>query len=131
MVSSNTSRCAWLPPMRASWSRRGAPKSGSMSLTASPYAPCAKAWMPCTSGSVTSSGQGVSLGHEAPQSVDHLIHVYLIAGDREGQGGMGVPEGRARPRSSRDSQVAHFLRRDWRRGATVQRPKPQQGSAIV
>jgi hypothetical protein len=75
--------------------------------------------------------QGVSLVREGPQPVDHLPHVDFITGDRESQGSMGIPEGRARPRRSRGSQVAYFLQWGWGYGATVQRPTPQQGGAVV
>src|SRR5215475_4450301 len=38
-------------------------------------------------------GQDISRIREAPQSVNHVPHVDLVAGNREGQGGMGISEG--------------------------------------
>src|SRR5678810_283463 len=49
----------------------------------------------------------------------HCTDIDLIAGNSEGQGGMGISEGWARPGRRRGSQVAHFLRWEWRCGATV------------
>ena len=38
-------------------------------------------------------GQDISRIREAPQAVDHVPHVDLIAGHSEGQGGMDISEG--------------------------------------
>ena len=77
------------------------------------------------------ASQDIPRIRETLQSVDHVPHVDLITGNSKGQGGMGISEGWAGSRRRRGSQVAHFLRREWRCGATVHIHTPQEGSAIV
>src|SRR4029434_3525454 len=64
-------------------------------------------------------GQDVSCIREAPQSVDHVPHIDLIASNNKGQGGMGISEGWAGSGRRRGSKAAHFLRREWWCSATV------------
>src|SRR5215510_11315965 len=44
------------------------------------------------------ASQDIPCIHEALQAVDHLPHIHLIASHRQGQGSMGISEGRAGPR---------------------------------